>query len=32
MDQSVGTWIAGTVLVVVQCIITTIIGLVIKRW
>lgn len=33
MDQSVGAWIAGTVLVVVQCIITTIIGLVIKkRW
>lgn len=31
MDQSVGTWIAGTVLVVAQCIITTIIGLVIKR-
>lgn len=33
MDQSVGTWIAGTVLVVAQCIITTIIGLVItRRW
>lgn len=31
MDQSVGTWIAGSVLVVVQCIITTIVGLIIKK-
>ena len=31
MDQSVSAWIAGIVLVAVQCVITTIIGLIIKR-
>lgn len=33
MDQSVGTWILGIVVVLIQCALTTILGLVIKtKW
>ena len=31
MDQTVGTWILGIVLVLVQCALTTIVGLIIKK-